>query len=224
MLCYWGKTIKEDFITRNVDSPDPAFANYREILDFQHWFNQDMANRVARAEATAEAGNLKLNAVLANQQQILDNQQQIFAAWAQIQSALACPVSARVSLSPNESSRATVPDTVSNKKRHPDDNGLGDVQCLVKHTKGTDVASTGETKQFPVSQIVVDLYFPTRDPNTACAGSNFHGEQRRLLTMTYPALREQDKLKLVMSLIEFVITENQWQQLCMKQQSLKRFA
>jgi hypothetical protein len=220
---YWGKIIKEDFITRNVDSPDPEFANYREIADFQHRFNQDMVNRVARAEAATKAANLKVDAVLANQQQILAHQQQIVATLAQIQSGLACPVShtatARVSLSPNEPARSTISNTLPNKKRSPDDNGISDVQRLVKHTKGTDVASAGETKQFPVSQIVVDLYFPAGDPNHVSAGSNFHGKQSRLLTMTYPALKEQDKLKLVMSLIEFVITENQWQQLCAKPQS-----
>jgi hypothetical protein len=160
--------------------------------------------------------------VLANQQQILDNQQQIFAALAKMQ-ALACPVlhtaTAWVSLSPNESDLTTLTDVASSKKRPPDDNGNSEFQRLVKHTKGTDVASAGETRQYPVLQIVVDLYFPTGDPNNASSGSNFHGEQRRLLTMTYPALREQDKLKLVISLIEFVITENQWQQLCTKQQS-----
>jgi hypothetical protein len=215
---YWGKIIKNDFITRNVDSPDPEFANYREMLDFQHRFNQDLAKRMAHAEAAAEAGNRKLDAVLENQRQILDNQQQIFAFLAQFQSALGHPVShaaaARVSLSPSDPDCAALTDTASSKKRPSDDNGISDVQRLVKHTKGMDVASTGETKQIPVSQIVVDLYFPTGHQNNASAGSNFHGEQSRLHTMTYPALREQDKLKLVMALIEFVITETQWQQLC----------
>jgi hypothetical protein len=149
---YWGKVIKEDFTTRNVDSPDPDFANYREMLDFQRRFNQVMANRVAHAEATTEAGNHKLGAVLANQQQILANQQQIFASLAQFHPRLlALCRTKRNSIRRSVQQNATLSDAVSNKKRPPDDNGISDVQRLVKHTKGTDLTSNGETKPFPVS-------------------------------------------------------------------------
>jgi hypothetical protein len=103
--------------------------------------------------------------------------------------------------------------TVS-RKRPPSDDRPGDALRFVKHSKGMDVATGASMVGVSVSTLIADYLYNPSDVVDAPEGKYFFGEQQRLLTMKYPALGERDKLKLVMELVEFVITKEQWQGLC----------